>query len=112
MQVHHLTSTSLDKELNELKHDTINIIIMFECVLKAMAIHCISLIEINELFSKEELFLKSMNETYLLKIIQCMKAWNSYLILHNQNKSIPGIHDDIVDAKIIAFELWDCISNT
>ena len=68
--------------------------------------------EIRNIFFIEELFLKSMNETYLLKIIQCMKAWAGYFILHNKSKSIPGIHDDIVDAKSIAFELWDCINNT
>lgn len=111
MKVNHLTTSALDKELQQLNNDNVNILIMYNCVLKAMDIpENVSLNYIIDTFNQEKSFLKNTNDIYLSKIIQCMYLWTVYLSLSSKNKSIPGIHEQIIDVKNQAIHIWNEIS--
>ena len=101
-----LTEESLNNALDQFEY--IDIDIMFICVCDAMQLqrHRISYQECITLFAKEKEFIQ--NE-YLQKILECLSIWLVYKMMLMLDKSIPGIHDKIIDTKNKSLYIWNQI---
>ena len=91
-----LTQETLDKCLDQFEY--IDIDIMFICVCKVMMLQRDNMTykECITLFSKEK---ELVQNTHLQKILECLSIWLVYKMMLMLDKSIPGIHDKIIDTK-------------
>ena len=102
----HLTEENLNVRLEYF--DYIDIDIMFICVCDAMGIFRdkISNQECITLFTKEK---EIVQNTHLQKILECWSIWLVYKMMLMLDKSIPCVHDKIIDTKNKSLAIWNKI---
>ena len=104
----HLTEESLNDSLD--RFESIDIDIMFICVCDAMKLQKQEMTyqECITLFIKEKEFVQN---TYLQKILECLSIWLVYKMMLMLDKSIPGVHDKIIDTKNKSLDIWNQINS-
>lgn len=104
----HLTKEDLNVRLEYFEY--IDIDIMFICVCDAMELlrHKTSYQECITLFIKEKEFVQNK---YLQNVLECLSIWLVYKMMLMLDKSIPGVHDKIIDTKNKSLDIWNRINS-